>query len=82
VQGQRIGYLRVSTSEQNIVRQLEGAELDRVFTDRATGKDASRPELKAALGYVRGGDTFVVHSMDRLSRNLADCQSIATAAGP
>lgn len=51
MQGQRTGCVRVSTSEQNVERQLEGVELDRVFSDRASGKDAARPELKAALCY-------------------------------
>jgi DNA invertase Pin-like site-specific DNA recombinase len=70
--GQRVGYIRVSTYEQNTDRQLEGMELDRCFTDRASGKDVERPELAALLTFVRDGDTVVVHSMDRLARNLDD----------
>jgi DNA invertase Pin-like site-specific DNA recombinase len=70
--GQRIGYQRVSTVDQNTARQLDGVELDKVFTDRASGKDIKRPELARALDYVRDGDTLVVHSMDRLARNLED----------
>ncbi|OBG63325.1 recombinase family protein [Mycobacterium sp. E735] len=70
--GQRVGYRRVSTVDQNTDRQLDGAELDKVFTDKASGKDANRPELARALEYVRDGDTLVVHSMDRLARNLED----------
>jgi hypothetical protein len=66
--GQRVGYVRVSTVDQNADRQLEGAALDRVFTDKASGKDTERPD--ALLAYVRDGDTVVVHSMDRLARNL------------
>lgn len=69
---QRVGYIRVSTIEQNQQRQLEGIEIDRLFTEYASGKDLQRPELQAALRYVREGDIFVVHSMDRLARNVED----------
>ena len=69
---QRIGYIRVSTVEQHTDRQLDGLILDRVFTDRLSGKDTNRPALSEALAYVRDGDTLVVHSMDRLARNLDD----------
>lgn len=74
--GQRIGYQRVSTIDQNAARQLDGVELDKVFTDKASGKDANRPELARALDYLREGDTLVVHSMDRLARNLEDLRWI------
>jgi DNA invertase Pin-like site-specific DNA recombinase len=74
--GQRVGYQRVSTLDQNTARQLDGIELDKVFTDRASGKDANRPELARAIDYVRDGDTLVVHSMDRLARNLEDLRRI------
>jgi len=74
--GQRIGYVRVSSYDQNADRQLEGVQLDRVFTDRASGKDTDRPELKALLSYAREGDTIVVHSMDRLARNVDDLRRI------
>lgn len=70
--GQRIGYVRVSTLDQNAERQLEGVQLDRLFTDHASGKDTERPQLKALLAYAREGDTIVVHSMDRLARNVDD----------
>lgn len=70
--GQRVGYVRVSSVDQNTERQLDGVAVDRVFTDRASGKDTARPELTACLGYVREGDTLVVHSMDRLARSLED----------
>jgi DNA invertase Pin-like site-specific DNA recombinase len=70
--GQRIGYVRVSTLDQNAERQLEGVQLDRLFTDHASGKDTERPQLKALLAYAREGDTVVVHSMDRLARNVDD----------
>ncbi|WP_250501429.1 recombinase family protein [Caballeronia sp. GAWG1-5s-s] len=68
----RIGYKRVSTVDQNTERQLDGAQLDKVFEDKASGKDANRPQLTAALDYARDGDTLVVHSMDRLARNTED----------
>jgi DNA invertase Pin-like site-specific DNA recombinase len=68
----RVGYIRVSSVEQNTDRQLEGQELDKVFTDHASGKDTKRPQLQAALDYVREGDELIVHSMDRLARNLDD----------
>lgn len=73
---QRVGYQRVSAVDQNTARQLDGIELDKVFTDRASGKDANRPELARALDYVREGDTLVVHSMDRLARNLEDLRRL------
>lgn len=59
--GQRIGYIRVSTLDQNPDRQLGGAQVSKVFTDRASGKDTQRPQLDALLGYGREGDTLVVH---------------------
>ena len=74
--GQRVGYVRVSTVDQNADRQLDGVSLDRVFTDKASGKDTKRPELEALLAYVRDGDTVVVHSMDRLARNLEDLRRL------
>ena len=74
--GHTVGYIRVSTFDQNTDRQLEGIHLDKVFTDRASGKDAKRPELELLIHYVREGDTVVVHSMDRLARNLDDLRKI------
>ncbi|NTW97956.1 MAG: recombinase family protein [Oscillochloris sp.] len=72
MKGQRIGYVRVSSFDQNVDRQLESVAVDRTFTDKASGKDTKRPELDRALTFVREGDTLVVHSMDRLARNLDD----------
>ncbi len=74
--GQRVGYIRVSTLDQNTERQLEGLELDRIFSDKASGKDTNRPQLEAMLTYVREGDSIVVHSLDRLARNLDDLRKI------
>ena len=59
--GERVGYQRVSTIDQNTSRQLDGVELDKVFTDKASGKDTDRPELMRAVEYLRDGDTLVVH---------------------
>ncbi|KAA0214964.1 MAG: recombinase family protein [Cyanobacteria bacterium CYA] len=74
--GQRIGYIRVSTIDQNAERQLEGVPLDRVFTEAASGKDTDRPQLTSLLAYAREGDTIVVHSMDRLARNVDDLRRL------
>jgi DNA invertase Pin-like site-specific DNA recombinase len=74
--GQRVGYVRVSSYDQNPERQLEHLQADRVFTDRTSGKDIARPQLQALLDYVRDGDTIVVHSMDRLARNLVDLRRL------
>jgi len=68
--------VRVSSFDQNPERQLEQVEVDRVFTDKASGKDTQRPQLEALLSFVRDGDTVVVHSMDRLARNLDDLRKI------
>lgn len=74
--GKRIGYQRVSSVGQNTERQLDGVDVDKMFTDYASGKDANRPELTKALDYMREGDTLVVHSLDRLGRNLEDLKRI------
>jgi len=79
VAGQRVGYVRVSTLDQNVDRQLEGVALHRSFTDRVSGKDTNRPELAALIAFVREGDTVVVHSMDRLARNLDDLRRTVQA---
>jgi DNA invertase Pin-like site-specific DNA recombinase len=74
--GQRIGYVRVSTFDQNPERQLEGIQVDRTFTDKASGKDVHREQLEALMDFARSGDTVIVHSMDRLARNLDDLRRI------
>ena len=76
MQGQRIGYVRVSSFDQNPERQLEDVPLDKVFADKASGKDTQRPELAALLSFAREGDAVVVHSMDRLARNLDDVRRL------
>lgn len=74
--GKRIGYIRVSSLDQNPERQLEHTHTDKVFTDKASGKDTHRPELDNLLAFVREGDTVVVHSMDRLARNVDDLRRL------
>jgi DNA invertase Pin-like site-specific DNA recombinase len=74
----RVGYIRVSTVDQNTERQLEGQELDKTFTDKASGKDTRRPQLAAMLDYIRDGDVLIVHSMDRLARNVMDLKTMVT----
>lgn len=74
--GQRIGYVRVNSFHQNSERQLDQVQVDRVFTDKASGKDTQRPQLDALLSFAREGDTVVVHSMDRLARNLDDLRRL------
>jgi DNA invertase Pin-like site-specific DNA recombinase len=66
----------VSTLDQKTGRQLVDITLHRTFADRASGKDTDRPELAQMVAYVREGDTVVVHSMDRLARNLEDLRHL------
>lgn len=68
----KVGYIRVSSVDQNTERQLDGLILDKVFTEKVSGATTDRPQLQAMLEYVREGDTIVVHSIDRLARSLAD----------
>ena len=77
--GKKIGYVRVSTKLQNTERQLDGMELDLIFTDHASGKDTKRPKLEELINYVRDGDVVYVHCMDRLARNLEDLRRIIKA---
>jgi len=75
-----VGYVRVSTVEQNPDRQLDGltrrVQLDKLFQDEASAGSTDRPGLDAALTFLRDGDTLHVHSIDRLARNLQDLQGI------
>jgi DNA invertase Pin-like site-specific DNA recombinase len=76
--GQRVGYKRVSTIDQNSARQLDGIKIDKLFVDAASGKNTQRPQLQAALNYCREADILVVHSMDRLARSLIDLRHLVT----
>ncbi|EBF1559691.1 recombinase family protein, partial [Shigella flexneri] len=71
-----VGYIRVSTVDQNTERQLDGVTLDKVFTEKASGKNTDRDQLQAMMNYVREGDTLHVHSIDRLGRNSRDLLNI------
>lgn len=71
-----VGYVRVSSIQQHTERQLDGVALDKVFTEKVSGKNADRPQLKAMLAYVREGDVIHCHELSRLGRNTADVLSI------
>lgn len=76
---QKLAYCRVSTKEQNLGRQLEALKpynIDLVYEEKVSGKDANRPELKKMLEYVRKGDTVYVESFSRLARNMLDLLNI------
>jgi DNA invertase Pin-like site-specific DNA recombinase len=69
----QIGYARVSTQDQDLSLQLDALQqigCDKIFTEKASGAQRNRPELKAALDYLRSGDTLVVWKLDRLARSL------------
>ena len=71
----KIGYIRVSTQEQNTIRQevlMKSLGVDEVYIDRMSGKNTNRPELQKMLEYVRKGDTVIVESISRFARNTRD----------
>ncbi len=73
--GEKIGYIRVSTVEQNTARQedlMAALGVDRMFIDKCSGSTADRPQLKAMLDYIREGDTIIVESISRLARSTKD----------
>lgn len=74
--GKVIGYKRVSSVLQNTERQLDGIPVDKMFEDKLSGKDTNRPQLQAMLDFVREGDTVLVHSLDRLGRNIDDLRAL------
>lgn len=78
LQGQVVGYVRVSSEQQNLARQLESiGKVDRLFQDKVSGGSrAARSGLAECLRYIRDGDTVRVASMDRLARSLVDLQQI------
>jgi len=73
-----VGYIRVSSVGQNTARQLDGVELDEVFTEKISAKDTQRPQLQACLKYLRKGDVLHVHSIDRLARSLVDLERLTS----
>ncbi len=78
MEGHKIGYIRVSSVGQNRDRQLDGLKFNQTFIDKVSGKDIHRPALTEMLKFVRKGDHVVVHSLDRLARNLNDLRRIVT----
>lgn len=71
----KIGYIRVSTTDQNTARQellMTELGVEKVFIDRISGKNTDRPELKEMMGFVRNGDTVIVESISRFARNTKD----------
>jgi len=71
----KIGYVRVSTPEQNTIRQevlMQEMGVEEIFIDRMSGKSTDRPELKKMLDFVRKGDTVVAESISRFARNTKD----------
>lgn len=71
----KIGYARVSSTDQNLSRQyaaLKNAGISKIFADKQSGKDTNRPELQKLLKYIRDDDIVFVMSLDRLSRNAND----------
>lgn len=76
MKGQFIGYIRVSSFDQNPERQLDQAQVDKVFADNASGNDTQRAELGSLLSFVHDGDIVVVHSMGRHARNQDDLRRL------
>jgi len=75
----RVGYIRVSTEEQNEARQVEAFKslaIERTFIDKASGKDTARPAYREMMAFVRAGDTVVVESISRIARNARDLLNI------
>lgn len=75
----KVAYIRVSTDEQNTARQdamMEAQGVEKVFSEKISGKNAHRPELKAMIDFVRAGDVVYVESYSRLARNTADLLDI------
>ena len=77
--GQNIGYIRVSTIEQNEERQIKALEvknIDKFYIEKASAKDINRPKLNEMLEYVRQDDTIYIHDFSRLARNVKDLLNI------
>lgn len=74
--GKTIAYVRVSYIDQNVDRQIEGIRVDKMFIEKASAKSRDRPQLKLMMEYIREDDLIVIHSMDRLARNLRDLKNI------
>lgn len=74
--GKLLGYVRVSSVDQNPERQLDGIFVHKKFIDYVSGKIIKRPQLEQLLEFAREDDTIFVHSMDRLARNVKDLRNI------
>lgn len=72
MKGWNIGYVRVSTIDQNSDRQLDGIFLDKIFEEKVSAKNTERPKLNEMLGQIRQGDAIFVHDISRLARNIED----------
>ena len=75
----KIGYIRVSTEHQETARQQEimcDYQVDRIFSEKISGVNKDRPQLKAMLDYVREGDTLYIESISRLGRSTKDLLNI------
>jgi len=75
----KVGYVRVSTEEQNTIRQetlMRQLEVEKIYTDKASGKNKDRHELREMLNFVREGDTVIVESYSRIARNTRDLLDI------
>ena len=71
----KIGYIRISTTDQNTARQevmMKELGVEQVFIDRMSGKNTERPELKRMMNFVREGDMVIVESISRFARNTKD----------
>lgn len=78
--GQTVGYVRVSSVDQNTDRQTEQLKhCDKLFIDSVSGKDVERPELQKMLEHIRESDVVEVCSIDRLARNNVDLQELVKA---
>lgn len=77
--GRILGYKRVSSLDQNTARQLDGVKIDLEFEDKMSGKSMDRPKLQELMRTAYIGDLVIIHSMDRLARNLIDLKNIVSA---
>ena len=78
----RVGYVRCSTAEQNEARQMkmmEEQKVEKIFIDKASGKNVDRKDFKAMMAFVRAGDTVIVESISRIARNTRDLLTIISS---
>ena len=78
----RVGYVRCSTAEQNEARQMkmmEEQKVEKIFIDKASGKNVDRKDFKAMMAFVRAGDTVIVESIFRIARNTRDLLTIISS---